>query len=317
MEARTAGIRDVSLLTIGTAIGVVLSPALPFVGLPIAAVGLAGLAYRGHALAAAISAAVGVAAVAVLSRPDVAYAAPAVVGLLMVVALLPKWNVQAVGALLIALLTAGGIGAAELTALAEHTTLPASIAQTTSTLVADMTKALGPSATSATVAQLRETATILSAAWPWTYFESAVLVGVIIIAAVTWSARRAGRELDVPALGKLDLTPHVLWPFVVGLLLWAASTMPIASSKVLWVVGLNLVLCARTIFSLQGFAVSAGVLDRVGVRFGWRVLALAALVVLDSLMFVLSITGLLDFWVNFRRLPRDGQTSVTPTQFGV
>jgi hypothetical protein len=98
----------------------------------------------------------------------------------------------------------------------------------------------------------------------------------------------------------------VLWIFVVGLLLLAASYVSTAESSILGVVGLNLVLCARTLFFLQGFSVAAGVLDRAGVGLGGRILALAVLAALDALTLVLSFTGLLDFWVNFRRLPREG-----------
>jgi len=42
---------------------------------------------------------------------------------------------------------------------------------------------------------------------------------------------------------------------------------------------------------------------------------LAALAALDALTLVVSFIGLLDFWVNFRRLPRDGVTPA-PTQAG-
>ena len=76
------------------------------------------------------------------------------------------------------------------------------------------------------------------------------------------------------------------------------------------VVGLNLVLCVRTLFFLQGISVAAGVLDRAGVGLGGRILALAALAALDVPTFVLSFTGLLDFWVNIRRLPREGTAPV-------
>jgi hypothetical protein len=79
-------------------------------------------------------------------------------------------------------------------------------------------------------------------------------------------------------------------------------------------VGLNLVLCARTLFVLQGLSVSAGLLDRAGVGLGGRILALAALAALDALTLVVSFVGLLDFWVNFRRLPRDGVTPTASTQ---
>jgi hypothetical protein len=57
------------------------------------------------------------------------------------------------------------------------------------------------------------------------------------------------------------------------------------------------------------------VLDRTGVGLGGRILAWAALAVLDafSAWTFFSFVGLLDFWINFRRLPRDGATPQSPT----
>lgn len=316
MEARAAGIRDVSLLGFAVVLGVLVSPALPFIGLPIVAAGLASLAYRGSAVAAAVAAALGVIAVTVVSPPDVLYAAPAVVAVLLTIALLPRWNTQAVGALLTGVLTVAGIAAAEVFALSQHTTLTASIAQSARQVSDALSASLGSSATASTLAWLHKAEALLTAAWPWTYFESAVYVSIIVIAVVAWAARRAGRQLDVPPLGMLDLTPHVLWAFVAGLLLLAASYSHVAGSATLWAVGLNLVLCARTLFFVQGFGVSAGLLDRTGVGPGARIFALAALAVLDAFTLVLSFVGLLDFWVNFRRLPREGSTSAPSAPLG-
>ena len=198
-----------------------------------------------------------------------------------------------------------------LLARSQGTTLPASISQESRPSVAEMTKALGGSAPAETLraAQGRGWRCIASAGRR-AYFQAAVLLGVLVIV-----RDRVGRPQSRPSARgsadpRLDLTPHVLWVFVVGLVLLAASYASFAESSVLGVVGLNLVLCARTLFFLQGFSVAAGVLDRAGVGLGGRILALAVLAALDAFTLVVSFTGLLDFWVNFRRLPRDG---VTPT----
>ena len=54
------------------------------------------------------------------------------------------------------------------------------------------------------------------------------------------------------------------------------------------------------------------VLDKVGIRSVGRLFGLAAFAVLDTLTFAVSFTGLVDFWVNFRRLPRDGFNPSAP-----
>jgi hypothetical protein len=291
-----------------------MSPQLAVVGLPVAAAGVAGLAYRGKITLAAVAATLGVGAVAALQRIDVVFVAPAVIAILLSVVMLPKRNAQVVGALLVGVLTLASVAFEGLLARGQGTTLTAATALQMQAAVGELVKALGSSASAELVSRLKEVAVTMSGAWPATYFESAVVVGVLVIVAIAWAARRAGREVNVPTLSKLDLSPHVLWAFVAGVLLLAASYGAFSASRTFAVVGLNLVLCARTLFFLQGLSVSAGLLDRTGVGLGGRILALAALAALDALTLVVSFIGLLDFWVNFRRLPRDGMTPTAPTQ---
>ena len=291
-----------------------MSPQLALLGLPIAAAGVAGLAYRGKLSLAAIAGVLGVGAVAVVQRVDVIFVAPAIAAILLAVVMLPKRNAQVVGAMLVGVLTLASVAFEELLARGQGTTLAAASALQMQSAVSELTKLLGTSASAEVVSSLKEVGQMMSTAWPATYFEAALVVGVLIIVAIAWAARRAGQEVNVPALSHLDLTPHVLWIFVVGVLLLAASYGAFSASKAFAVVGLNLVLCARMLFVLQGLSVSAGLLDRTGVGLGVRILALAALAALDALTLVVSFIGLLDFWVNFRRLPRDGVTPTASTQ---
>jgi hypothetical protein len=314
VEAKVASARDVTLLSAAVILGALIAPQLSAIGLPILAAGIAGLVYRGHSAAAAFAAAFGVAAVAAVQLTDAIYAGPAVLAVLAAVLLLPRRSAQVAGALLVGVLTLAGAASDAVLARTQGTTLTASIAKQTALLADEFGKALGASASVELVARIREAAVTMASAWPSSYFEGAVLVTVLAIAAIAWAARRADRTVNVPALGRLDLSPHVLWAFVAGVLLVAASYGSFAASKAFGVVGLNLVLCARTLFFLQGISVSAGVLDRTGVGLGGRILALAALAALDALTLVVSLIGLLDFWVNFRRLPRDGVTPDAPAE---
>jgi hypothetical protein len=312
MDTRIARIGDVALLFAAIVFGTVLTPSVAFVGLPLAAAGVAGLAYRGHTVAAALAAAAGVAAVGVLQTADVVYAAPALAAVVLTVALLPKRSFQAVAGLLVGVLALANVAADALVARLQGTTLPASIAKQATEVATEMSKAMGSSASADAVSSLKNAAHLIVVAWPSTYFQSAVFVGAVVLVAIVWAARRAGRDLDVPPVSRLDLSPHILWAFVAGLLMLAASYSSIAGAITLGAVGLNLVLCVRTLFFVQGFGVMAGVLDRAGVGLGGRIFALAALAALDALTLVVSFTGLLDFWINFRRLPRDDATAVAP-----
>jgi hypothetical protein len=293
-------------------LGAVLAPVVSLIGLPVAAAGIAGLAYRGNTNYAAAAVAVGVAIVGVLHAPDLVFVAPVLAAVVVTVVLLPKRSLQALVGGLVAVVTLASIAGDELAARLQGTTLPATVAAQSLQVVADMAKAMGSSASSQTIASLKTAAQLLSSAWPSAYFESAVFVSVLVVAATVWAARRADYPLNVAPISKLDLSPHILWPFVAGLLFAAAGYASFSGSAVLAVVGLNLLLCVRTLFFIQGFGVVAGLLDRAGVGLGGRIFALAALAVLDAITMVVSFTGLLDFWINFRRLPREGATPPTP-----
>jgi len=316
MDARIPRIADSAMLSFAIVLGTAVAPVIAFVGLPIAAAGIAGLAYRGRITLAAVAAALGVAVVGMLNPSDVVYIAPVIAAVVLTVVMLPKRSYQVVVAALVAVLALASMVADALLARSKGTTLTASISQDSQALITEMTKAMGASAPADTLRALKDAGRLIASAWPSAYFQAAVVVGVLVVVAVAWAARRVDRPLTVPPLSRLDLSPHVLWVFVVGLLLLAASYTSLAESSVLGIVGLNLVLCARTLFFLQGFSVAAGVLDRAGVGLGGRILALAVLAALDALTLVISFTGLLDFWVNFRRLPREGAAPTVPEPDG-
>jgi hypothetical protein len=314
VEVRTTSIRDVLLLAVATVLGTALASSVAILGLPIAAAGIAGLAYRGRAVIAAVAAGIGVGIASFLVPGGVVYAAPVALGLVIAVVLLPKRSVQLVAGVLVGVFALASAGFDAVTARAAGTTLPTQIAEQARLITGELVKSLGASASADLTAQLKQASAFVASSWPSAYFQSAVLVAVVVIAAIAWAARRAEVPLDVPSLARLDITPHVLWVFVAGLLLLAASYGPFSASATLGVVGLNLVLCARTLFFLQGIGVAAGVLDRAGVGLGGRILGLAALAALDVFTLAISFSGLLDFWINFRHLPRDGEMPAAPVE---
>ena len=315
MDSRTAEMRDTTLLAVAAVLGVVLVPAFGIVGMPIVAAAVIGLAYRGHALTAAIVSAVGVGVVAALDATAVVYATIVIVGILLAVSLLPRVNVQAVGAMLAALVAVAGVASDSLLAWRQHMTLWAANEANVRAAMAQFTAAIGPSASVDTGDQTRLLEGMMMSAWPSVYVVTGLVMSVVTIAAIGWAAHRAGRDVGVPALGMLDLTPHVVWPLVIGLLLSAVSRSSLPYAVVMGAVGLNLLLCARALFFIQGMGVSAGVLNRAGVGRGGRIFALAALAAIDAVTLAVSLVGLVDFWLNIRRLPRDGSTpSETATE---
>ena len=311
MDDSTTGIRDVTLLAVSVLLGIGLASLVPWLGLPIAAAGLAGLAYRQRGMIAAGVSAVGVAAVALLGVANVVFAAPAVTAVLIAITLLPRVDVQVVGAVLVGILTLAGIGFDFFALHAVGTTISAQAAKDTTEIMNGVIKSLGSSATPEVVTSLKRTVVMMQQAVWSTYFESAVLVAILVIVAIAWSARRVGRPIALPRLAEVDLSLHILWPFVVGVFALAISYGSYPWASAAGIVGLNLVLCSRTLFFIQGMSVAAGVLERTRVGRGGRILALAALAALDALTFAVTFAGLLDFWINFRKLPRDGAPAAT------
>lgn len=304
--------RDTLLLSGALVLGVVLSLLVPLVGLPLAAMGAAGLTYRGRVLGAAIGAAVGIAAVGMIDTSSVIFVAPAVIAVMLAVVLLSRVEAQWVGAMLTTVLAMAGAGSEYVILMAQGQSLATQLSTQVNQAIAADSQLAGASASSQS---MREAANLTLQLIPAWFFVSGLVMAVAVIVALAWAAKRSSRTVRVPKLSQLDLTPHVLWPFVAGLFALAASHASIANAQAWGVVGLNLVCCAAAVFTLQGVGVSAGVLDRTSVGLGGRILAWAALAVLDvfTVWTFLPFVGLLDFWINFRHLPRDGATPQTPT----
>lgn len=309
MDERTAEIRDTWLLSAAIVLGVVLSFELSLVGLPLAAMGVAGLTYRGRIMPAAAGLAIGVAAVAVVQPASVIFVAPAAAATLLAVVWISRVDVQWVGAMLAAVVSIAGAGRDYVLLKAEGTSLYALLSTELNKAVAQQAPTAGGAAA---VQAMRDAAKMMLSLIPAIYFITGFAVAIAVIAGIAWAAKRSGRTVKIPALARLDLSPHVLWPFVVGLFALAASHAPIARAALWGTVGLNLVFCVGALFGLQGLGVAAGVLDRTNVGRGGRIVVLAALVVLDAFTHTISLIGLVDFWVNFRRLPRDGATPSSP-----
>jgi hypothetical protein len=303
MDLRNPETRDALLLSAAVILGVLVPPGLAIFGLPIAAAGIAGLAFRRRLANAAIAVAIGVAGVALVDALDLVYMVPAVAVIALAVVLLPRIDAQWIGLLLLSVL-----GVAD----AVHTRLVMSANNVTpEQFVTQMVDAIA--VPGSTAKQNADTIELLLTLLPMTYFVAGLVAAVVVIAAIGWAAKRSGRVLRVPALEQLDLTPHVLWPFIVGVLAMAGSYGGFSYASTLRLVGLNLVLSISVLFAMQGVGVFAGLLNRLGVAGVVRILAWVALAMTSVLMPVASFLGLLDFWVNFRRLPRDGSTPPSPT----
>lgn len=316
MSLLTAEKRDALMLGAAIVLGLIVPPGLAVLGLPVAAAGVAGLAYRSRWATVSIAALLGVAAATLLAMLEagqvavssakvdavpmvvatLAYTAPAIIAVICAAMLVSRLDTQWVGLMLAVVLGAASGTYEYLVMKAQHITFDQ--------LVADAVKLIAvPGSTSQ---QNAETVKLLVSVVPTVYFTTGLFTAIVVIAAIRWAGRRSDKVLRIPALSVLDLTPHVLWPLIAGAFLLAASYAPGAYSSTLKTVGLNLVFAAAFVFAVQGAAVVAGMLDRIEASRGTRVLAWSAFVLLNIVIPAASLVGLLDFWVNFRRLPRDG-----------
>jgi hypothetical protein len=126
---------------------------------------------------------------------------------------------------------------------------------------------------------------------------------------------RAGRALGVqvnryPALADTDLTFHVVWPTIAGLALMAVGTFQGHGEGVVYVVGLSLLTIVFPVLMLQGFGLVAALYRKLGVGRLLRGVGYVLLVLSTWLLVLLGVLGLVDLFLNFRKLPR-GQ--VVPT----
>lgn len=103
---------------------------------------------------------------------------------------------------------------------------------------------------------------------------------------------------------RLDAPMVFVLALVIGILLIALSFLDTAASDLLATIGGNLVVMLRFVFAAQGFAVIMAMLVRSRMPMIVRVLALFIAVQVEIFTMGVSLVGLVDIWVNIRKLPR-------------
>ncbi|HZL05836.1 MAG TPA: DUF2232 domain-containing protein [Coriobacteriia bacterium] len=305
-------------------VGAALSVVVPFVGIPIAAGALATLWYGGHKPFALLVAVLGGALTLVMSSSGlspmgIASAVHIALWLLvagpLAAALLRRWpavNVLLVVAGLSIVLIAGLFG---VTAALQGESVQAFVSsQVRAVIEPFVTQALAPdAATSEVPAAVAEeiNALVDSAvrAWPSAIAVEAGLAAMLALVAVGMVAVRSGVPVrSVPRFEALDLSPHVIWGLIAGVALVAADKFLGGwNDGVLGLVGENALRITQWVLFLQGIAVFASLYRRAGLGRITRTLGFVLLGVTEAFVPLVSLTGLIDMWVNVRKLPRDGQ----------
>lgn len=314
MTLTLTDIRNVVLLSVATFAAGFIMPAIPYVGLPLAAFALGWIAYRFGYVPSIALALVATALVAMFG--PAALSVSSLDALFVAVALLAAgpgtaWGLRRHSALSVVAVTSIIIAGAYLITPIGAQTLKESLAFTRAFL-----DALVVSGNVADPAALKDSAGALvvqaTAVWP---SRVVYLMGVGMLVAVPLVSR-AGRALgqDVsryPALAEVDVSFDLVWPTIIGLALLAAGTFWGAGQGVLYTVGLNVLMVVRPALVLQGLGVFAALYRKIGVGRVMRTVGFALLGFTEVLLPSVSVLGVVDLFLNLRKIPRRSGTAAT------
>lgn len=156
---------------------------------------------------------------------------------------------------------------------------------------------------------VRQIAPVLKALWPFTYVASA---GMDALAAGIGSYLMYVRTSGIPRVPAIAAFDMPMWPvgvLIASILGLSASLSGFPGAEVLLSASVTALMSVRFIFAIQGFAVVLTFANRF--RFGClgRTLLLVLSIWLETMLFIVSIVGLIDVWANFRKLTRGSQES--------
>jgi hypothetical protein len=317
MRSRLADIRDAVLVGLACVVAGALVLAPYNVGVPLCALALSWLAYRRGFLTAVI--------VAVVASLMLALTSPIEATLIGVVMLIAgpwaawrlrngsPWGVFGVVCAAVFVATFGAIAIAQAAAGSTVASFFTDTARLSAAEASSTAASWGASAASVQ-SQIGAMQVVLTQIMPGIFLLTAGLSALLSVYAVGWVGRREGEVLrSLPPLAELDLSFHLTWVLIAALGMLSAARFLGQPSGVLSAIGENLTLLVRAALSLQGLAVFAGLYRRakfgvVGRWAGYALLAVTeALTPLVIPIGLVSITGLIDLWVNIRKLPRGGE----------
>lgn len=124
-----------------------------------------------------------------------------------------------------------------------------------------------------------------------------------------WVLDRIRRKTRWSAFSDLDLAIWWVVPLMAGIAVYIASLVPgMPGSWQLFLLAANVLVASVIPLFVQGAAAGKGILNRMRMRLAWQ-LVLGLFALATGVAFaVLPLLGLVDFWANFRKLPRDGRT---------
>ncbi|MBC8389207.1 MAG: DUF2232 domain-containing protein [Actinobacteria bacterium] len=141
---------------------------------------------------------------------------------------------------------------------------------------------------------------------PGILIVSFVIVSVINYVATSAVLRRYNINIKpFLSFNELDLPWYYCWGAILGLVLVLVPSTGQNFDKLVDIIGFNLIIIFGLLYLVLGISVLWGILERFKVPFIWRI----SIFIILGLFFgfailILPFLGLIDIWVNFRRLKR-------------
>lgn len=154
------------------------------------------------------------------------------------------------------------------------------------------------------VSSLEEAWNISIMIWPFSYFFQGVLFVALVRFVSRLACKRFGVAYNDRPFWKFDIAFGVLIPVIAGIVCLIVSSAAGDHSAIVQQVGVNLLMCARVLLVIQGLAVLAGVMQRMNWSTVIKALVIAVFLFMEMSFLVLALIGLVDLWINFRKLPR-------------
>lgn len=138
----------------------------------------------------------------------------------------------------------------------------------------------------------------------------AVVSSAYVFAALCarWVFDRVRHRGRWAAFSELDLSIWWVIPLIAGISVYIVSRVPgIPSQDMILLVAMNIVVVSVIPLFVQGAACGKGIMNRMNLGLSWQLVLGFFGLITGAVFAVLPVMGLIDFWANFRKLPRDGQ----------
>lgn len=132
---------------------------------------------------------------------------------------------------------------------------------------------------------------------------------VFFVFCLRWLFERAAHRRTWAPFSQVDLPIWTVCPLIAGIVLYVVAILPgVSYAEAVHALAFNVMVAAVVPLFVQGAAAGKGVLNRIGMSFGWQI-ALGLVGILSGALFlVLPLLGLVDYWANVRKLKRDDDT---------